>query len=265
MRFALGRTEFRLHPLLPLALLLMNLTAPGCLTAFVCILLHEIGHMAAAHMLGAAVLGLEIMPLGGRVHIGGLYRLPAHRAMLITVAGPVVSLALMFASIMMPQIFSIRFFAVNTAIILFNLLPGMPMDGGRILALILQRKLGIRRSVRIAVRTGQGIGCVLLILTACIAASSGRIVIMPALLGVYITACAGRELQECEASPAEDIARLLSSARGMQPQPVYMLACSDQSAPETILKQLRADRCTMLVNDGAWESDLQWLRRQIQT
>lgn len=266
MRFNVARLEVRIHPLLPLALLLMAHmgAAEGCLLAFGCVLLHELGHLAAAAALGVQALSLEIMPLGGVVHISGLYRLSAPKIVITALVGPLVSLLAALLAILFPAAFSLRFALMNLLLCAFNLLPGMPMDGGRILAALLKNRVGIRRSVRIAVNVGRVIGALLLVCAAWLCLADGSISLPVLLMGVYLLACAGREVQDCELSPAEEIAKLLSVNRMLQPLPVQAFCCEKDTPPDRLLSMLRPDRCTLLIRPGGeWETDLDWLRRQI--
>lgn len=266
MRFNVGRLEVRIHPLLPLALLLMAHmgAAEGCLLAFGCVLLHELGHLAAAAALGVHALALEIMPLGGVVYISGLYRLSTAKIVLTAMAGPLVSLSAALVAILFPTFFSLQFALMNLLLCAFNLLPGMPMDGGRVLAALLKVRIGIRRSVRIAVTMGRIIGALLLIFAAWLCLAGGAISLPVLLMGVYLLACAGREVQDCELSPAEEIAKLLSLNRMLQPLPVQAFCCERDIPPDKLLSMLRPDRCTLLIRPGGeWETDLDWLRRQI--
>lgn len=269
MRFRIGRLPVFVHLLLPLAMLLMAYmgAARGCLLAFCCVLLHELGHLIAATALGAQVLSLELMPLGGVLHIGGLYRLARIQVLIIAAAGPLISLLAVIAAMLFPDVFSFQFAWINLLLFAFNLLPGMPMDGGRMLAALLRKPLGIRRSVRIAARIGQWIG-LLLLGTAVVQMLSGRGIPIPVLMmGVYLLACASKETKHCDTSAVEDVSRILDSGRFRQSLPVQALFCDDTISKDEILRTFRPDRCTLLLwkETAKFESDLQWLQRQIHT
>lgn len=266
LRIDLKRMQIVVHPLLPLMLLVMAQLGAGhaCVMMFACVLLHELGHLAAAMLSGVQAASLELMPMGGVVHISGLYRLPARAILLIAAAGPAVSLLLALVAVLLPQVFPLQFALMNLMLCAFNLLPGLPMDGGRMLAAALKGALGVRRSVRIAVRIGQGIGAALICTAAWLLLTAGGLSLPLLLMGVFLIACAGREAEDCELSPAEDLARLMSMNRMLQPLPVQAISCEKDIAPERLLRMLRPDRCTLLLWQGGsqWESDLDWLKRQ---
>ena len=266
MKLNLGRLELRFHPLLPLMLLVMAQLGQGqtCLLAFVCVLLHELGHLAAAMALGVRALSLEIMPMGGVLHISGLYQLPRRTVMLVALAGPCASLLWAGVAILMPGVCSLQFALMNLMLCAFNLLPGMPLDGGRVLAALLKPCIGIRRSVKLAVRIGQGIGAGVMALSLWLWATIGGLSLPLLLMGVFLIGCAGREASDCELSSAEEIARLMSLNRMLQPLPMQMLHCEDDIEPERLLRMLRPDRCTVLLwrQTATWETDLHWVQRQ---
>jgi Zn-dependent protease len=106
-----------------------------------CVLAHELGHTAVALMLGLPVRRVVIFLLGG---VSELERDPekARHEFLIAAAGPSVSLLLTGAagggitflrSDTMPGVLLILLFWSNLTVALFNLLPGLPLDGGRLL------------------------------------------------------------------------------------------------------------------------------------
>jgi Zn-dependent protease/predicted transcriptional regulator len=131
---------------------------------FVSILLHELGHSVLAMRHRVAVRSITLFAFGG---VALLEREADHpRAELeIAIAGPVVSaaLALLFllAARAIPepagaQFVLDRLVSINLAVALFNLLPGLPLDGGRVLrALLWARNGDPARSTAIAGQVGQ--------------------------------------------------------------------------------------------------------------
>ena len=134
------------------ALVLMS-----CVFGFV--LLHELGHSVAALYYRVPVRQITLYPIGG---VAGLSYMPEdpRKELVITAAGPLVNFVLAgaFALVffLVPSFFVATLLKVNLALGIFNLLPGFPMDGGRILRALLSRRMSHRRATRIAVRVGQG-------------------------------------------------------------------------------------------------------------
>lgn len=146
----------------------------GALTAvmlFVSVLLHEIGHSVVAKQYGIAVPRITLFVFGGVSEIATEPRNPRVEFWVAT-AGPIVSfaLALIFWQL---QPFLVhaqyllalaKYLAIlNFVLGAFNLVPGFPLDGGRILRSILWGVTGnFRRSSTIAVATGRAFGFALI-------------------------------------------------------------------------------------------------------
>jgi Zn-dependent protease len=124
------------------------------LLAFGSVLLHELGHALVARRLGVPVSGIELNFFGGAAKMVELPRTANHE-IAIAAAGPAVSVALAGAGFGLgallgsPLLFTIG--AINALIAGFNLIPALPMDGGRILRALLTRRMDFVRATDIAV------------------------------------------------------------------------------------------------------------------
>ncbi len=165
-----------------LALIVLSSTAGGVsvsgiamqlmfvLAAFSCVVLHELGHALAARAVGIGTHGIVLLPIGGVAQLERIPRNPWHE-LFITAAGPAVNLAI--ALVLLPLVttywgwrlitpvslfggaFLGRLLAFNVVMILFNLLPAFPMDGGRILRAFLALRGPYYWATNWAVRVGQ--------------------------------------------------------------------------------------------------------------
>lgn len=150
------------------------------LLAFGLVMLHEFGHVIACRLMGGAADEIVLWPLGGLAYVAP----PPRPAAILwtTAAGPLVNLVLTpflvgaAALAMMltpgePMSDVTRMLAVlaifNVAMLVFNLLPIYPMDGGRILQAILWWPLGRATALRVAAIVGMiggaGLGLLALI------------------------------------------------------------------------------------------------------
>jgi Zn-dependent protease len=124
------------------------------LLAFGSVLLHELGHALVARRLGVPVSSIELNFFGGAAKMVELPRTANHEVA-IAAAGPAVSLALAGAGFGLGALFGssllLTIGAINALIAGFNLIPALPMDGGRILRALLTRKLDFVRATDIAV------------------------------------------------------------------------------------------------------------------
>lgn len=140
------------------------------LSLFACVLLHEFGHILMARRFGIRTPDVILLPIGG---LARLERMPEEprQELLIAAAGPAVTLGI--ALILFGALRSVgaplevthlepgqsglaqEVLGLNVVLLLFNLLPIFPMDGGRMLRALLAMRLGLMRATRIAARIGQ--------------------------------------------------------------------------------------------------------------
>lgn len=120
----------------------------------VSVLVHELGHCLAARALGMTVVGVRLYLLGGVTELGRVPRTPREEAT-IAAAGPVVSglLAGLFAVLArvpeadsLSRLLLVLIALANLAVAVFNLLPALPLDGGRVLRAAVWRAFGSRRA-----------------------------------------------------------------------------------------------------------------------
>ncbi|HEX7836660.1 MAG TPA: site-2 protease family protein [Kofleriaceae bacterium] len=122
--------------------------------AFASVLVHELGHALVARRLGVHVSGIELSFFGGAAKMVQMPRSADHE-IAIAAAGPAVSLMLAGAGFGLgvvlhsPLLWQIG--GVNLVIAGFNLIPALPMDGGRILRALLTRRMDFVRATDIAV------------------------------------------------------------------------------------------------------------------
>ncbi len=138
--------------------------AVAAVMLFVSVLLHELGHSAVALRYKVPVPSITLFLFGGVSQIGA--EPPSARAeFLIAGAGPLVSLilAVLFYAVQ-PLVASVepllglaKYLAyINLALALFNLLPGFPLDGGRVFRAIVWAITGnMRKATLIAANTGR--------------------------------------------------------------------------------------------------------------
>lgn len=125
---------------------------------FISLLLHELGHSWAALKRGIPVYSITLFIFGGMARIGKESDSPGTEFW-VAIAGPVVSIGLALGFLMLYGLTLNQFEAastifetlilINLAIALFNLLPGFPLDGGRVLRAAIWQVTGSPRKAMI--------------------------------------------------------------------------------------------------------------------
>jgi len=135
------------------------------LLLFVCVVLHEFGHAFAAKAFGINTPDITLLPIGG---VARLERMPEEpvQELIIAAAGPAVNVIIALCSFVTGGSFvypptpghglSSDLVTINVLLLLFNLLPAFPMDGGRVLRALLATRLNYARATQIAASIGQG-------------------------------------------------------------------------------------------------------------
>lgn len=180
------------------------------LLLFVAVLLHELAHSFTARALGLPVNSITLFIFGG---VSNLSREPdnARTELLVAVAGPLTSLVLAgvfyalyllsLASHWPSEVLAALGYlsSINLALALFNLIPGFPLDGGRVFRSLVWMITGKRRTAtRIASVVGQGIGIVFILVGVYVAFVSGDIIsgIWLAFIGWFLQSAAGASYQQ---------------------------------------------------------------------
>jgi stage IV sporulation protein FB len=245
--------KIRIHPLF--ILLLAGAFAAGmfrdALVLFIIVVLHELGHAAAANELGYVVERVSLLPFGGvaKLRYGDMGFHPRDEA-IVAIAGPFVNLVLvLFAFVLfIAGIWSEEFYhlvmKMNLWIVVFNMLPGLPLDGGRILRAARCRQIGFESATREAYRVALIIAFTLMCIGG-FALWSGHPHFGILILGVFLllTAIAGRRDARMETM------RFLDSIRSNKrrgPQIVRAIALQKSDPIRDAVVQFAPDRYHML-------------------
>jgi stage IV sporulation protein FB len=138
------------------------------LLLFLCVLLHEFGHVFAARRYGVQTPDVTLLPIGGVARLERIPEKPSEE-LVVALAGPAVNVVIAIVLFLAlggsvgPE-FELtnargglveRLLAANIFLVLFNLIPAFPMDGGRVLRALLAARMGYARGTRIAAAVGQ--------------------------------------------------------------------------------------------------------------
>lgn len=159
------------RPRLPLPERLAMAIVTGCLF-FACLAVHELAHAVVARRFGVRVRGITLFLLGGVAEIEGEMPSPGSE-FAVAVAGPGTSVVIGSAFALgaegmralgwtVAETVALTLALVNLGVALFNLVPGLPLDGGRILRAAIWRGTGsFARATRIAAGAGRLVGAAL--------------------------------------------------------------------------------------------------------
>ncbi len=156
---------------------------------------HELGHCVAARLLGVPVFGVRLYLLGGVSELARLPRSPREEA-IIAAAGPAVSavLAGLFWALVqgvdgqtVSWLLLVLLALANAVVAAFNLLPALPLDGGRVVRAGIWKASGNRRSgTTAAVIGGYVVALGLTVWAALLLVNSGAAGLLPAGIAVMM-------------------------------------------------------------------------------
>jgi Zn-dependent protease len=191
---------------------------------FACVALHELGHSLVAQRFGVSVREILLLPIGGVARLGREPKTAMHE-LLIAVAGPLVNVVLAallaFASALhagtawfsgggfvkaltappAPATLVAALIAANIALAVFNMIPALPMDGGRVFRAILTFFFGKLRATNIAAAVGQVLAATL----AAFGLLSANLILV--FIGIFVFMGAAQE---------RSTARIMASLTGLR-------------------------------------------------
>lgn len=122
------------------------------------VLAHEVAHTTVALALGVRISQVELLPFGGQATVEDFTGLEPGKEIYVALAGPVLSLIMagVFYCLIPYQgpLYSL-FININLFLGLFNFLPVLPLDGGRIFRALLSSTIGYRRATLTAAYMGK--------------------------------------------------------------------------------------------------------------
>ena len=169
--------------------------AVAALLFFTSVVAHELSHALVARRFGVNVKNITLFIFGGAAHLESDPKRPRDEAVIAGV-GPVTSLIVgivfltLAIAVRQPQANAMAWWLgfINIALAVFNLLPGFPMDGGRILrAIVWAISRDLFRATQIAALVGRAFGYLLIALGVFIALGGDGTGLWLALIGWFVS------------------------------------------------------------------------------
>lgn len=221
--YPIGRlfgSELRVHATFVLLLLWVGVSAwlaegPAAalwnvafvLALFACVVAHEFGHALMARRFGIATPDVTLLPIGG---VARLEKMPddPRQEIWIAVAGPAVNVVIWAVLVVVfgapagltgfeeldraGSQFIASLASVNLLLLLFNMVPAFPMDGGRVFRAALEILAGREKATSIAAIVGQSIA----VLFGLLGILSGNIILV--LIAFFVFAAAAAERSDTQ-------------------------------------------------------------------
>ncbi|MCB1275316.1 site-2 protease family protein [Prosthecobacter sp.] len=147
------------------------------ITMFACVVLHEFGHVLAARGYGIQTPDITLLPIGGVARLERMPRKPSQE-FVVAISGPMVNVIIAAAiwlglgvttrvhpgfDFLQSGHFFQKLMAWNIIMVVFNMIPAFPMDGGRVLRAVLAMFMEYSAATRWAASLGQGISILVVI------------------------------------------------------------------------------------------------------
>ena len=181
--------------------------ALGAAGLFGSVALHEVGHSLVARAKGSRILEILLLPIGGMARLDRLPPRPADEIQ-TALAGPAVSLALGVAGFgFAPFVYAFNpplglilheLGRINLMLVLFNLIPSFPMDGGRVFRAVLTPRLGRLAATQLAAKVGRAFAWLFGIWAVWPAFHGGHVSFSLLLIAYFVHQSAGAEARQAE-------------------------------------------------------------------
>lgn len=120
------------------------------LIIFISVLAHELGHGIMAKALGVNVIEVQLFPFGGIAIMENIAKYGGYKELIVAISGPIISMVIGLIFILYKNAFFFGelIYRYNSVLFLFNLLPVLPLDGGRVVRNILLYRTSYKRATK---------------------------------------------------------------------------------------------------------------------
>lgn len=223
--------------------------ARSALMLMLSLLIHECGHLLAARALHVRISRLRLTVFGAMARIDNPYSLSAPQLFTVSIAGPAANLLVILVAAAMCHWRLLNPFSgaelmqINLVLMLFNLLPALPLDGGRMLYALVTQILPRRRALELGILLGRLLAAGLLLLPVVGYWAHSRINLSPIFAAVFLLTSANDERTALTDSHLQTLMDCMRTPD--EPIPVSMVAISADTPAETALRAALPDKVTL--------------------
>ena len=212
------------------------------------VLLHEAAHALMARAAGIRVKELLLTPFGGALRIEGLWSFRPGQVALVALAGPAMSLlvmtgaaALAYAGAVSPHAAG-EWVRINLMLAAFNLMPALPLDGGRLMSASLGKSMGAAKALRVGVMLGRVLGILMLALAVWQFIAARKVNLTIVLGALYVLLSGPAEKRSADGA---ELLSLLARREELAEEgilPLTYLAADQSVRCQDAMRRLRARR-----------------------
>ena len=219
--------------------------------------LHELAHIVVAGELGWKVKKIEFLPFGGMIEFDEAFYRSPRSEILISLAGPIHNLVfagfvfVLLQKGILPAGFGRFVFELNLAMGLFNLLPAIPLDGGRAARAALASSIGVAQATQIAANIGRAVGFVMLAAGVYLFFKGEGNIFLPSLGGFLIFA-ASKEWEKVLYMRVQDSIRKKERLMKERCMPAEVIAAHEQTLLVEVARRFSPGKISivMVLSDG---------------
>lgn len=258
----LWEVSIRIHPTFLLILLLygvLGLVAQALLV-FALVVAHELAHLMTARAYGIKVVGLELFPFGGAAYSDDLFEGRKLEESVVALAGPALNVVLLFAvqALRWEGLWAGEladdFVRYNVWLAAFNLIPVLPLDGGRVVRALCVEGFGFVRTTKFLAWAGKWLG-VLFVLYGILLCGQGKFAEGPLafiILGGFFWVAGSKEISSAHITFLRQLTRKKEELLKKGLMPSRWLTVQKNTPLVRIVEEFTPDRYAMvsLTNDA---------------
>lgn len=227
------------------------------------LLFHEFGHLAAASVIGVDVPQVEVWPFGAVARLERPWQLAPASELLVAAAGPFNSSILVALASWLLRVLSAHapdpartypllslLVQVNLTLLVVNLMPFLPLDGGRILRTVMCVRVGYVEATRKLATWGVRLGAVAVAGGAVLALWWGNIGWQASAVGLLVFWSAALEREGAAASNILDILNRQDRLTRKKAIPVEEIIVSEDATVAEVVTMFRPSRYHMILVAG---------------